>query len=165
MYTSYRLQYAFGQGPVDISSTNAAASSTKYLGNEVGLFANVGTTSSSTTCTPIDLKATDQMFALKARLDIKVLTKLAGSSGSATLSIMTCGPAAADTTGNTPDTSNGYEIMSIPLSTAKSPEASTMPWFEITMPSNIQRWVYLKLVVSANAFSAGKILAHFNPNL
>lgn len=164
-YTSYRKQYTFGQGIIDLASTYAAASSTKYLGNEEGLGTSIATTSSSTARTPIDLKADDQMFALKARLDIKVLQAFTGSSGAATLSVMTCGPAAADTTGNTPDTSNAYEVMAIPLTTAHSPVASSMPWFEITMPSNLKRWVFLKIVVSANAFTTGKILVNFNPNL
>jgi hypothetical protein len=103
------------------------------------------------------------MHVQKARLDIKCFKALAGSSGSATLSLMTCGESSS--TPDTPDTSNAVELLSIPLTTANTPAESTQPWMEITMPSNTKRFVWLKLVVSANAFSAGQFLIHFNPNM
>lgn len=156
MYTSFRQQYTFGQDVIDINSTLAAASSTKYLGAKAGLQTSV------TNAEPIDLKAEHQMHVQKARLDIKCFEALTGSGATATLSLMTCGESSS--TANTPDTANAVELLSIPLSTANSPASSTQPWMEITMPSNTKRFVWLKLVIGATAFTTGKFLIHFNPN-
>jgi hypothetical protein len=159
MYTSYRQQYTFGRVPFELKDLDTTTPAVSYLGAEEG------DKSSAAGCTPIDLKAEDQMFALKARLDIKVLEALAGSGASATVTLYTCG----DTVGtpNTPDTSNAKAILSFKIATADAIEASSMPWMEITMPSNCKRYVYLGIVLDdkTKAFSAGTILAHFNPNL
>lgn len=158
MYTSYRQQYTFGQGVIDINKTTGiAASTTKYLGAVAGLQTSIANAE------PIDLKAEKQMHVQKARLDFKCYEALTGTSGSATIKLMTCGESSV--TANTPDTSNAVELLSIPISTANSPVASAQPWMEITMPSNTKRYVWLSITTSANPFDTGKFLIHFNPNL
>ena len=154
--SGYREQYMFAQGVVDLSTVSASAS--RYLGGKAGL------QTSAALCEPIDLKADKQMKYQKARLDIKCYEALAGSSGAGTLYLYTCDSASSDTTGYTPDTDHAVELFEIPISTANTPAKSTLPWMEITMPSNCKRFVFFKFTASANAFSAGKLLIHFNPN-
>ena len=159
MYTSYRQQYVFGRSPLDISALDTTTPAMSYYGAEEGA------KTSAAACTPIDLKADDQMFALKARLDIKVLEALAGSGASATITLYTC----PDTVGtpNTPDTSSAKVLLTIPIATADAIPASSMPWMEITMPSNCLRYVYAGIVLDdkTKPCSAGTVLMHFNPNL
>ena len=168
MYTSYRQQYTFGQIPMDLTALDTTTPSPSYYGSNSGGQAAIddGTHGDVSGYTmPIDLKADEQMFALKARLDVKVLTTLAGSGAVAKVSLHTCG--AASGYPNKPDTANAVEILSFNVSTAGTPAASSIPFFEITMPSNCKRWVFVKVVLAdkTKAFSAGKLLMHFNPNL
>ena len=159
MYTSYRQQYVFGRNPFTLSGLDTATPAVSYLGAEDG------GKSSAAGCTPIDLKADDQMFALKARLDVKVLEALAGSGAVANVTIYTCGDSTS--TPNTPDTAHAKALLSFSIGTADAIEASTIPYMEITMPSNCKRYVYAGIVLAdkTKAFTAGKVLIHFNPNI
>jgi len=168
MYTSYRQQYTFGQAAIDLTDLDTTTPDPSYYGSNLGGQDAIddGTHGDVSGYTmPIDLKAAEQMFALKARLDIKVLTTLAGSGAVANVTFYTCGPASGYP--NKPDTANAEELFSMKVSTAGTPAASSIPYFEITMPSNCKRWVYVKIVLAdkTKAFSAGKLLIHFNPNL
>ena len=154
MYTSFRQQYTFGHDKVDISSANLTNGKTKYLGSATGL------KDSAQACEPIDLKDDGQMYALKARLDFKILKTLKGTGATATIKFMTCGEGS---NGNA-DTVNAIEILSIPLSAAVLTESSSQPFLELTMPSNCRRFVYLSITAGATAFSEGVVLIHFNPN-
>lgn len=164
MYTSYREQYMFGKGVFELKNLDATTPSASYFGTEVGA------KTSASACKPIDLKAADQMFVQKARLDIKCLETFAGTAGAvAYLTMYTCGPTSTDPTEANYDVakvSEAVEVMRIPLSLANKPADSVIPFFEITMPSNLKRFVYIGIILAdkTKAFSAGKILVHFNPN-